>query len=178
MIGKTVPVCVDEMVTTTGSRVEMWVTYRNPHGRIVTPPHGASATWKKIPLTMGSGDTWPAVDLAKVQFNQSGAPHMTSNHLVVDGPTDAAGLAQPSGIFKSQVQGAGTMSAPATTVSCPALPAGHRRRIFFGFSDVHVPDTFALGYEEVDQHGHVVPGSQSLPSGRQTITCDGSNCSS
>jgi FtsP/CotA-like multicopper oxidase with cupredoxin domain len=51
-------------------------------------------------------------------------------------------------------------------VSCPALPAGHRRRVFFGFSDVHTPDTFALGYEEVDQYGHVVPGSQKPADGQ------------
>jgi FtsP/CotA-like multicopper oxidase with cupredoxin domain len=166
VIGSTLPVCVDEIVMMPSSRVEFWVTYRNSQGRIVPPPPGASATWKMVGLTMGSGDLWPAVDLAKVQFNQSGSPHYTSNHLVVDGPTDAAGLAQPSGIFKSQVQGAGTMAAPATTVSCPALPAGHRRRVFFGFSDVHTPDTFALGYEEVDQYGHVVPGSQKPADGQ------------
>jgi FtsP/CotA-like multicopper oxidase with cupredoxin domain len=166
VIGSTLPVCVDEIVMMPSSRVEFWVTYRNSQGRIVPPPPGASATWKMVGLTMGSGDLWPAVDLAKVQFNQSGSPHYTSNHLVVDGPTDAAGLAQPSGIFKSQVQGAGTMAAPATTVSCPALPAGHRRRVFFGFSDVHTPDTFALGYEEVDQYGHVVPASQKPADGQ------------
>ena len=40
------------------------------------------------------------------------------------------------------------------------LPAGHRRRIFLGFSDVTTNNTFALGYEEVDAQGNVVPGSQ------------------
>jgi FtsP/CotA-like multicopper oxidase with cupredoxin domain len=166
VIGSTLPVCVNEIVMMPSSRVEFWVTYRNSQGRIVPPPRGASATWKMVGLTMGSGDLWPAVDLAKVQFNQSGAPHYTSNHVVVDGPTDAAGLNQPSGIFKTQVAGASTMAAPATTVSCPSLPAGHRRRIFFGFSDVHTPDSFALGYEEVDQQGHVVPGSQKPADGQ------------
>jgi FtsP/CotA-like multicopper oxidase with cupredoxin domain len=166
VIGSTLPVCVNEIVMMPSSRVEFWVTYRNAQGHIVPPPHGATATWKMIGLTMGSGDQWPAVDLAKVQFNQSGSPHMTSNHLVVNGPTDAAGLAQPSGIFNTQVAGASTMAAPATQVSCPALPAGHRRRIFFGFSDVTVADTFALGYEEVDQNGHVVPGSQKPADGQ------------
>src|SRR5262249_49886005 len=113
--------------------------------------------------TMGSGDLWPAVDLAKVAFNQSGAPRYTSNHLVVQGATDAAGLDQPSGIFRTQVAGASTTPAPAvaaSSVDCSPLPQGHRRRIFFGFSDVFTEDTFALGYEEVDQRGNVVPGSQ------------------
>jgi hypothetical protein len=40
------------------------------------------------------------------------------------------------------------------------LAPGHRRRIFFGFSDVAVNNTFALGYEEVDHNGAVVPGTQ------------------
>jgi L-ascorbate oxidase len=48
----------------------------------------------------------------------------------------------------------------ATATACVPLPKGHRRRIFLGFSDVATNNTFALGYEEVDQHGKVVPGSQ------------------
>src|SRR5215470_6553729 len=138
VIGSTLPVCVNEIVMMPSSRVEFWVTYRNSQGRIVaTPQGGASATLKMIGLTMGSGDLWPAVDLAKVQFNQSTPRQMTNNQVVVSGPTDAAGLNQPSGIFTSQVAGASTMAAPAVTaVNCSPLPAGHRRRIFFGFSDV------------------------------------------
>jgi L-ascorbate oxidase len=164
VIGSTVPVCVNEIVMMPSSRVEFWVTYRNSQGHVVLPPHGATATWKMIGLTMGSGDAWPAADLAKVQFNQSGARQYTSNHVVVGGPTDAAGVFQPAGIFKAQVAGASAAStAPAssaTTTTCAPLPAGHHRRIFFGFSDVTVNNTFALGYEEVDQYGHVVPGTQ------------------
>src|SRR6202035_4498001 len=122
-----------------------------------------TATWKMVGLTMGSGDAWPAVDLAKVQFNQTGAPKYTSNHLVVNGPTNAAGLfASPNGIFTAPVPAAGTasMAAPISTAGCAPLAQGQRRRIFFGFSDPATNNTFALGYEEVDQNGHVVPGSQ------------------
>jgi L-ascorbate oxidase len=72
MIGGSVPVCVNELVVMPSSRVEMWVTYRNQNGVITQPPAGATATWKMVGLTMGSGDQWPAVDLAKVQFNQAG----------------------------------------------------------------------------------------------------------
>jgi L-ascorbate oxidase len=161
-IGSTLPVCVNEIVMMPSSRVEFWVTYRNAQNRIVPPPRGASATWKMVGLTMGSGDQWPAVDLAKVEFNQSGPPRYTSTALVVDGPTDAAGLNQSTGIFKTQVAGASSMPTPATTtgVNCAPLAQGHRRRVFFGFSDVATDGTFALGYEEVDQRGNVVPGSQ------------------
>jgi FtsP/CotA-like multicopper oxidase with cupredoxin domain len=160
VIGSSVPVCVNEIVMMPSSRVEFWVTYRNAGGQIVPPPSGASATWKMVGLTMGTGDAWPAVDLAKVLFNQTGGRLYTSNQVVVSGPTDAAGVYQPGGIFTTQVPGTSTAVAPAVTTTCAPLPQGHRRRIFFGFSDVHTNNTFALGYEEVDQNGNVVPGSQ------------------
>jgi len=178
VIGSTVPVCVNEIVMMPSSRTEFWVTYRNASGVITPPPPGASATWKMVGLTMGSGDQWPAVDLAKVQFNQSGARQYTSNQVVVGGSTDAAGLfSKPGGIFSAAVPGA-TASAAALPAGCAPLPRGHRRRIFFGFSDVTVADTFALGYEEVDQNGKVVPGSQKPAPGQleqfdpsHTIVC-------
>jgi FtsP/CotA-like multicopper oxidase with cupredoxin domain len=112
VIGSTLPVCVNEIVMMPSSRVELWVTYRNSQGRVVaTPQGGASATFKMVGLTMGSGDLWPAVDLAKVQFNQSGPRQYTSTQVVVNGPTDAAGLAQPSGIFSTQVARSGNGAA-------------------------------------------------------------------
>jgi FtsP/CotA-like multicopper oxidase with cupredoxin domain len=149
------------------ARAEFWVTYRDAAGRIASSRPGASATLKMVGLTMGTGDAWPAVDLAKVLFNQTGARQYTSNQVVVGGTTDAAGLRQPNGIFKSQVPGASAAAATtstaelaATATACVPLPPGHHRRIFFGFSDVTINNTFALGYEEVDQNGKVVPGSQ------------------
>ena len=164
VIGSTVPVCVNEIVMMPSSRTEFWVTYRNANGVITPPPAGASATFKMVGLTMGSGDSWPAVDLAMVQFNQSGPRQYTSNQVVVGGSTDAAGVfSKPGGIFSASVPGASTATAAAATtatVGCTPLPQGHRRRIFFGFSDVATNNTFALGYEEVDQNGNVVRGSQ------------------
>lgn len=167
VIGATVPVCVNEIVMMPSSRAEFWVTYRDGAGHVVPPPHGASATLKMVGLTMGSGDSWPAVDLAKVLFNQSGPRQYTSNRVVVGGTTDAAGLHQSGGIFTSEVPGASALAARTTAseasaaaASCAPLPQGHHRRIFFGFSDVTVNNTFALGYEEVDGHGKVVPGTQ------------------
>ncbi|CCE07534.1 putative multicopper oxidase [Bradyrhizobium sp. STM 3843] len=157
-IGATVPVCVNEIVMMPSSRAEVWVTYRNANGVVTPPPTGASATLKMVGLTMGSGDSWPAVDLAKVQFNQSGLRQYTNTQVVVGGPSDAAALNQPnSSILTATAPSATATAAPA---GCTALAAGHRRRIFFGFSDVTVNNTFALGYEEVDQNGRVVPGSQ------------------
>jgi FtsP/CotA-like multicopper oxidase with cupredoxin domain len=160
VIGATVPICINEIVMMPSSRTELWVTYRNAQGRITPPPAGASATLKMIGLTMGTGDAWPAVDLAKVQFNQSGARKYTTNQVVVGGPTDAAGVHQQGGIFSAQVPGASAAAQPARPAGCTPLPQGHRRRIFFGFSDVTINNTFALGYEEIDHKGNVVPGSQ------------------
>jgi hypothetical protein len=102
-IGSVVPVCVNEIVMMPSARTEFWVTYRNSNGNVVPPPSGATATWKMVGLTMGTGDAWPAVDLAKVQFNQFGPRRFTSRQVVVGGPTDAAGLHQPGGIFASRV---------------------------------------------------------------------------
>ena len=42
--------------------------------------------------------------------------------------------------------------------TCTALPAGHRRRIFFGVPSSD-PAAYGLGYEEVDQNGNPVPGT-------------------
>jgi FtsP/CotA-like multicopper oxidase with cupredoxin domain len=160
VIGSSLPVCVDEIVMMPSSRVDVWVTYRDQNGRITSPPAGATATWRNQALTMGSGDTWPQVDLAKVQFNQSGPRQFTTNQVVVND----SGFLQPGGILATAVAGATTSPLPA---GCAPLPAGHTRRIFFGFSlipqrDTDPPaeeETFALGYEEVDQNGNVVPGS-------------------
>jgi FtsP/CotA-like multicopper oxidase with cupredoxin domain len=161
-IGSVVPVCVNELVMMPSSRAELWVTYRNASGKVVSAPSGASATLKMIGLTMGSGDGWPAADLAKVTF-ASGQRKLTSKQVVVSGPTDAAGTRGAGGIFNSggSVLGALTAGVAAnSSADCAPLKPGHRRRIFFGFSDVTVNNTFALGYEEVDAGGNVVAGSQ------------------
>ena len=153
-MGNSVPVCVDEIVMMPSSRVDTWVTYRDQNGRIVTPPVGASATWKNLPLTMGLGDTWPAVDLAKVQFNQNTGRQFTSTQVVVND----SGALEPGGILVAAVPNATASPLPP---GCAPLPAGHRRRIFFGFADPFAEsETFALGYEEVDQNGNPVPGTQ------------------
>jgi hypothetical protein len=152
----TVPVCIDELVMMPSSRAELWVTYRDQNGRVVTPPRGASATLKTIGLTMGSGDSWPAVDLAKVQFNQSGPRNLTNTALDIKG--EALATMQAGGILTAPVPGARAAPLPS---GCAALPANHRRRVFFGFADVNAEgETFALGYEEVDQNGNPVPGTQ------------------
>ena len=152
---RSLPVCVTELVMMPSSRAEVWVTYRDQNGRVTAPPTGASATFKQVGLTMGSGDMWPAIDLASVVFAPGGGRRLTSYALDVQG--DAFNSMQPNGIFAAAVPDTDKASLQA---ECKPLASGHHRRIFFGFSDVTVADTFALGYEEVDRNGQVVAGTQ------------------
>lgn len=164
------PVCVTQIVMMPSSRTEVFVTYRDPAtGAIASPGRSASATFKMAGLTMGSGDQWPAVDLAKVHFHQHGWRNHISYGLDIRG--DALATMQPSGILDAKVPYA---KATPLRDGCRPLPPGHRRRIFFGLADLNDDGTFGLGYEEVDQNGNPVPGTQ-LPVSQfdpaQNIVC-------
>ena len=151
------PVCVSQFAMMPSSRAELWVTYRDAKGNIIPPPKGATGTFKTVGLTTGpAGDSWPAVDLAAVAFNQSGPRQLTAYALDIIG--DALAANRPTGIFSAPNPYAKAAPVPA---NCAALPAGHHRRIFFGLVDpFNNPNVFGLGYEEVDARGAVVPGSQ------------------
>ena len=153
---RSLPVCVSELVMMPSSRAEVYVTYRSPDtGAIVTPPKSATATFKMVGLTMGSGDQWPAVDLASVLFAQMGPRHNISYAMNIQG--DALATMQPSGILDAKVPYANATQLPD---GCKALPQGHRRRVFFGLADLNDGASFGLGYEEVDQNGNPVAGTQ------------------
>jgi L-ascorbate oxidase len=150
------PVCINDLVMMPSSRAELYVTYRDQNGNIVTPPRGASATLNMVAITMGPvGDPWPAVPLASVQFNQTGPRMIVGSAIHVHG--DARTANQPGGIFHARVPYAEAAPLPA---GCKPLPRGHRRRIFFGFPDTSNPDVFGLGYEEVDENDAPVPGTE------------------
>jgi FtsP/CotA-like multicopper oxidase with cupredoxin domain len=167
---RSLPVCVTELVMMPSARAELWVTYRTSDGRVAKAPSGGTATFKTSGLTTGAtGDKWPAVDLAKVEFAPAGSQNLVSSALDIRG--DALAVMQPTGMFRAPVPGA---SPAPLSAGCNPLASGHRRRIFFGFEDVAVNGTHALGYEEVDEHGGVVPGT-SRPLTRfdpsQTVIC-------
>jgi plastocyanin len=137
------------------ARAELWVTYRTPEGRVAPHPAGATASFKMVGLTTGAtGNKWPAVDLAKVEFASTGPQNLVGTALDIQG--DALAVMQPTGILRAPVSDARPAPLPD---GCQALASGHRRRIFFGFEDVAHDGTHALGYEEVDEHGAVVPGT-------------------
>jgi FtsP/CotA-like multicopper oxidase with cupredoxin domain len=157
-VGSSVPICINELVMMPSSRAEVFVTYRDANGAVVPSPSGATGTFKTIGITMGSGDAWPAVDLAKVEFAQSGTRQHVRSAINVLGDT-LAGF-QPNGIFSAPVPRAKAAALPA---GCAPLPPGHHRRVFFGFEDLSDGASFALGYEEVDANGNPVPGTQRPP---------------
>lgn len=134
-------ICTTQLLVMPSARVEVYV-----------PPHFGntkSATLVQASYGTGpAGDSWPSVKLAKVIFN---AAPLKPDH------REAAPLLRVT----SWKAPAGTpQSAPpqreAADSSCPALPAGHRRRIFFG---IPTHALHGLGYEEVDENGQPVPGT-------------------
>ena len=122
--GGETPICADRMLMMPSSRAEVWVTYRDADGKIATPPENAQAILRTEGYNTGpAGDTWPAVDLAEVKFNQ---PHAakTVSHLTVSGPR--ASLTSPLEIAQDLNQANANVG--VTMSQCKPLPAGHSRR--------------------------------------------------
>lgn len=144
----TAPACVSEMTLMPSARAEVWVSYRQANGMVATGQNREFVLRQKQ-VQMGTGDTWPAVDLASVTFNQVGRPRHADRQLKVIG--DALRGFKPTGIFRRKVPYATPAALPA---GCAALPPGHRRRIFFGVDQKD--GSFGLGYEQIDENGNVV----------------------
>ncbi len=156
------PVCATELVLMPASRVEIHVTYRDANNSLARAPRHATATLRSVGFSTGpGGDDWPPVKLASVSFSHAGPLALTEAVHV-----KSAANFGPGGIFVAPVSGA--IATPLPT-GCKALPAGHRRRIYFGnpnITGVKNPGedadgnaVFGLGYEEIDEKGVPVPGS-------------------
>ncbi len=159
------PVCATDVFMMPSSRVEVFVAYRDATGHIVPAPAGAKATLKTVGMNTGpGGDDWPPAHLAHVAF-APGVPSLVTEAVHLKGG-DAARMQQRGGIFNTPVPGAHPTPLPP---GCQALPAGHRRRIYFGNPNVpggvapgedpYGNSIFGLGYEEVDADGVPVPGT-------------------
>ncbi|MGJ0507353.1 MAG: multicopper oxidase domain-containing protein [Methylocystis sp.] len=144
------PACVSELTMMPSARAEIWVAYRDATGRVASTRNGGFVL-KQKGLQMGSGDTWPAVNLASVTFAQFGAPQHVDRNLRISG--DALKGFKATGIFRKKVPYADRAPLPT---GCAALPPGHKRRIFFGIADQNDPSSFGMGYEQIDQFGNVV----------------------
>ncbi|GLI91873.1 multicopper oxidase domain-containing protein [Methylocystis echinoides] len=143
------PACVSEMTLMPSARAEIWVSNRDRRGNVTSG--GGEFVLRQKKVQMGSGDTWPAVDLASVTFSQSERPRHADRNLKIIG--EALKGFNSTGIFRKQVPDVAAAPLPA---GCRALPPGHRRRIFFGVAKPDDPGSFGLGYEEIDQNGAVV----------------------
>jgi hypothetical protein len=147
------PVCVRDLIMMPSARAEVWVNYRNATGFVTAPPAGATATLRQEVINLGpAAEAWPQVKLVKVEFASSASG---KDAVEVSGQAIAA-------LSASGIRGAAARPNAAPSVNaCSPLASGHRRRIFFGMEDPKNPRSpFGLGYEEVDQIGAVVPGTQ------------------
>jgi FtsP/CotA-like multicopper oxidase with cupredoxin domain len=150
------PLCVTRLHMMPSSRAEVWVAYRDSHDQLAVPPAGAGAVFRTAGFNTGpTGDTWPAVDLASVQFTGPGPGANPPKALTVSGGINAMVLAQPNALAAELFSANMRVTADPT---CKPLPQGHSRRIFFNVPTSD-PDKFGLGYEEVDQKGVPVPGT-------------------
>ncbi|QGM48207.1 copper oxidase [Methylocystis heyeri] len=159
------PVCATDLFLTSATRVEIHVAYRNADNVLTVAPRGATATLRSAGVQTGpGGDSWPAVNLARVTFS-AGAPHRITEAVhVVKGA--ASSVRAYDGIFKAAATDAARAPLPA---GCAALAPGHRRRIYFGNpnvpggvgpgQDAEGNAIFGLGYEEIDPFGAPVPGT-------------------
>jgi FtsP/CotA-like multicopper oxidase with cupredoxin domain len=134
----TIPACVTEMTLMPSARAEVWVSYRDASGAVATS-RSAQFILRQKQVQMGTGDTWPAVNLASVTFNQTSAPDHADRNIRIVG--DAYNGFRNTGIFRKKVPYAERAPLPA---GCAALPAGHRRRVFFGVDQTD--GSFGLGY--------------------------------
>lgn len=143
-------ICTRTLHMMPSSRAEVWVAYRDEHDSLSTPPKGANAVFRTKGYQTGpSGDYWPAVDLARVEFSGT-VTHSLPSALEVNG--EATAMLAPIALANA-MKAENAQVAPDH--SCKALPPGHRRRIFYGVPTT-MPDAFGLAYEEVDEHGKVV----------------------
>ena len=145
------PICADQILMMPSSRVEIWVAYRNAAGNLARAPAGASSVLLDSGYNTGpSGDTWPAVNLAQVNFTPVGAANPPAALTTTFTPLTAS---NPLQITQDTNQDSTTASiTPDQGVNlskCVPLAAGHRRRIYFDIP-TNFPDLFGLGYEEVD----------------------------
>jgi L-ascorbate oxidase len=165
------PVCVTEVIMMPSSRAEVWVTHRNAAGQVAPATGPATATLETRGFDTGpTGDYWPNVNLAKVQFGAGEGSAVTGPALHVKG--EALSTFQRGGIFRTAaVDSHRVQSAPKTLPpGCAALAPGHHRRIYYGNPtspdspstpgfDQYGDPIFGLGYEEIDQNGNPVPGT-------------------
>jgi FtsP/CotA-like multicopper oxidase with cupredoxin domain len=160
--GQSSGVCTTLLHLMPSSRAEVWVTYRDSNGVAVAPPPGSGAILRSSGYQAGpGGDSWPAVDLAKIRFVADGSSAPIAASAQLSSPITSENLANDLKSANADV--------PSDS-NCVALAAGHKRRIFFSSPSpgqapgagqpAPPPDQFyGLGYEEVDENDQPIPGT-------------------
>jgi FtsP/CotA-like multicopper oxidase with cupredoxin domain len=120
--------------------------------RPVAPQMLSSAGVLGAPVSAGFTGLGPAVQLREAQ--QIAARKSS----VVAGQQGRALTPQQIQAVQSRLASLAKPVPSLASQDCSALPAAHRRRIFFGIPAGN-PDGFGLGYEEVDADGNPVPGT-------------------
>lgn len=153
--GEDAPLCINGLSMMPSSRVELWVTYRNDQGQLAHPPVGAKGVLRTIGYQSGpDGDSWPAVDLAEVQFADS-QPNEQLKFSYMKVKSTKKDAMDPIALAADLTSANRAFTKKS---NCSPLKNGHQRRIFFGTPPGN-DDAFGLGYEEIDEKGQPVPGT-------------------
>jgi L-ascorbate oxidase len=102
----------------------------------------------------GVSSSMPLQDARQLLRNRTGSETGDGTGGASASHLNAHQLATVAARLKEISQPAASLTSPA----CSALSPGHRRRIFFGVPSKD-PAAYGLGYEEVDQNDHPVPGT-------------------
>ncbi len=154
-------VCASSLHMMPSSRAEVWVVNRDAGGNAIKAD-GSQAIFQTVGYATGpAGDNWPAITLAQVSFSGGGAVKKTPTLKVAASGLDYNQIA-------TQLTAANAAVAPNT--ACKPLPAGWKRRIFYGYP---LSTNFGLGFELIDDKGHTVPGSfqdvAAFPNAAKTV---------
>ncbi len=149
-------ICISKLHLMPGARAEVWVANRNANQQTEKP--AAAAVFETTGYNTGpNGDTWPPMKLANVNFLGS---QLTPSHLNINasaiGDTAVAYNKIASELSKASSAFPASKVTDAYQGACQPLPAGYKRRIFFGYP---TGPTFGLGMELIDQNGLPVAGS-------------------
>lgn len=146
------PVCATRLHMMPSARVEIWVTYRDGQQVPAVPAPARAAVLRTVGYTTGpAGDTWPAINLAQVNFVPGSSSIAPPVALTVRSETQ--GLYTAANPFPDL---AGYNASVAKDPTCLPLAKGHHRRVYYGYP-IDNPAGFGLGFEEIDQHGVPVP---------------------
>ncbi len=144
--GSAPPICASHLVLFPGARAEIWVTPQ---------PHSATLLTEMV-STGPAGDRWPQTNLAHIAAAQAAPGSASLLDVRLTAPAMSSLDEAPGPSRRSS--GAPVRVQPRVPTGCSALPAGDRRRIFFGVPSSN-PNGYGLGYEEVDQNDQPVLGT-------------------